>query len=599
MNYSSNQIGLTQATVYDISAADLAGANSGQRPDLLAKTQAIFRTPDGKLYSANAARSQLVAAAVPITAETNPITGKVTGLVGPDGSAISLTSSAIAQIYPIPTNNQWALIGDSRSANSTEDSNTFMPNRLTAYGLAAWIQHFSNYRGRFVGNFGINGNTLAQVQSRLNPAASAVGTGAITMSGGVATFTDTTHTSGAFAVGQQLFGTGVAPGTYITALQTGTGSNAGGTYTVLPPQNVASTAISAYPQRANILGSAASVFVMLIGVNNGTNPVTTDGPVYQSVINALVAAGKIVVVLNEFPNSDQSGNGAVHYNRRRFLDGAAYLPYSSKVIKFNSYDVMAASPTSYQFKTGYLAAGDFLHPNLQANRDLGQRVGAVLDAIFQMGNFAPRNNLPTYAGDTGFGIAAMMTGTTGTLGTATGQLATGWSMSSIPAGYTVTCSKGTDPDGYEQQVISISGTAGSVGTVQSVGINNYSLGGAFASSGDVVSAVSRIIVDAGSVGFVGPTAILNAQDSTNNVTQNATQLSGTVYNSVAMDGAWAGTAFDGQVMTQPITLPSGANADWTGAASKSLQPNFQFCFLGGIAVQATIRISRVGIVKNA
>jgi hypothetical protein len=90
MNYSSNQIGLTQATVYDISAADLAGANSGQRPDLLAKTQAIFRTPDQKLYAANAARNQLVAAAVPVTVNTDPLTGKATGLVGPDGSAISL-----------------------------------------------------------------------------------------------------------------------------------------------------------------------------------------------------------------------------------------------------------------------------------------------------------------------------------------------------------------------------------------------------------------------------------------------------------------------------------------------------------------------------
>lgn len=76
MNFSSNQIGLTQATVYDISAADLAGANSGQRPDLLAKTQAIYRAPDGKPYSANAARSQLVPASVPVTSETNTLTGE-------------------------------------------------------------------------------------------------------------------------------------------------------------------------------------------------------------------------------------------------------------------------------------------------------------------------------------------------------------------------------------------------------------------------------------------------------------------------------------------------------------------------------------------
>ena len=89
MIFSPNQIGLTNATVYDISAADLAGANSGQRRDLLAKTQAIFRTPDGKLYSANAARNQLVAAAVPITAATDLLTGGVLALVGPSGEQIN------------------------------------------------------------------------------------------------------------------------------------------------------------------------------------------------------------------------------------------------------------------------------------------------------------------------------------------------------------------------------------------------------------------------------------------------------------------------------------------------------------------------------
>ena len=86
MIFSSTQIGLTQATVYDISAADLAGANSGQRPDLLAKTQAIFRTPDGKTYSANAARNQLVAAAVPVTVATDPLTGGNASLITPTGS---------------------------------------------------------------------------------------------------------------------------------------------------------------------------------------------------------------------------------------------------------------------------------------------------------------------------------------------------------------------------------------------------------------------------------------------------------------------------------------------------------------------------------
>jgi hypothetical protein len=94
MNYSSNQIGLAQSTVYEISAADLAGANSGQRPDLLAKAQAIFRTPDNKTFSANAARNQLVAAAVPVTAETNPFTGGNALLAG--GRTYALRKKKIA-----------------------------------------------------------------------------------------------------------------------------------------------------------------------------------------------------------------------------------------------------------------------------------------------------------------------------------------------------------------------------------------------------------------------------------------------------------------------------------------------------------------------
>ena len=58
------------------------------------------------------------------------------------------------------------------------------------------------------------------------------------------TFTDTTHGSGRFTIGQQLTGTGVTAGTVITALGTGTGSNNGGTYTVSISQTVTSQTIT-------------------------------------------------------------------------------------------------------------------------------------------------------------------------------------------------------------------------------------------------------------------------------------------------------------------------------------------------------------------
>jgi len=58
------------------------------------------------------------------------------------------------------------------------------------------------------------------------------------------TFTDTTHGSGRFTVGMALTGAGVAAGTYITALGTGTGANNGGTYTVNISQTVTAQTIT-------------------------------------------------------------------------------------------------------------------------------------------------------------------------------------------------------------------------------------------------------------------------------------------------------------------------------------------------------------------
>lgn len=64
------------------------------------------------------------------------------------------------------------------------------------------------------------------------------------------TFTDTTHGSGRFTIGSILSGTGVLPGTYITALGSGTGANNGGTYTVNISQTVTAQTITA-TQTAN------------------------------------------------------------------------------------------------------------------------------------------------------------------------------------------------------------------------------------------------------------------------------------------------------------------------------------------------------------
>ena len=91
-------------------------------------------------------------------------------------------------------------------------------------------------------------NTVILAQAAVATSTVAAGaTGALGGSISGTTFTDTTHGSGTFAVGQVLTGTGVTAGTWITAAGTGTGANNTGTYTVSRQQTVTAQTITAYP----------------------------------------------------------------------------------------------------------------------------------------------------------------------------------------------------------------------------------------------------------------------------------------------------------------------------------------------------------------
>jgi hypothetical protein len=108
----------------------------------------------------------------------------------------------------------------------------------------------------------------------------ASGTGSI--SGTV--FTDAAHLSGTFQVGQTLVGLGIAPGTVITALLTGTGANNGGTYQVNISQTVTSTSITGISVVANyyLKNSTVNVYATAPGA---PTPYTFDALVDQTWSN--------------------------------------------------------------------------------------------------------------------------------------------------------------------------------------------------------------------------------------------------------------------------------------------------------------------------
>jgi hypothetical protein len=125
------------------------------------------------------------------------------------------------------------------------------------------------------------------------------------------TFTDTTHTSGIFAVGQTLIGPGILPGTTITALLTGTGANNGGTYQVNISQTTIPGIVKAY--------ALDSIYILYNGATN----------VYSTAIGAPTPGSFIAVDEATWNNPD--GVYSVVYTIE-FNDGETYTNQEQKVL---------------------------------------------------------------------------------------------------------------------------------------------------------------------------------------------------------------------------------------------------------------------------
>jgi hypothetical protein len=103
------------------------------------------------------------------------------------------------------------------------------------------------------------------------------------------TLTVTSMKSGTLAVGQQLFGIGVVPGTIITSL--GTGSGGTGTYGINITQTVSSQTLSTAATAAQVTGSISGTVMTVTAVSGGT---LYPG---QTIQGTGVTAGTIITAL--------------------------------------------------------------------------------------------------------------------------------------------------------------------------------------------------------------------------------------------------------------------------------------------------------------
>jgi hypothetical protein len=114
---------------------------------------------------------------------------------------------------------------------------------------------------------------------------------AATFTGSISTttLTVTTMLNGTIAVGQALFGEGIAQNTVITALGTGTGGV--GTYTVSNSQTVASTSINTTSAAAVFTGAIVGTTLTVLAVSSGTIQVG------QTIEGAGITDGTIITAL--------------------------------------------------------------------------------------------------------------------------------------------------------------------------------------------------------------------------------------------------------------------------------------------------------------
>jgi hypothetical protein len=123
------------------------------------------------------------------------------------------------------------------------------------------------------------------------------------------TLTVTVMQSGTIAVGQAIFGQGIAQNTVITAL--GTGSGGVGTYTVSDSQTVASTAINSVASPAIVTGSISGTTLTVSAVTSGTLKIgqtiegsgVTDGTIITEFGSGSGGAGTYTVSASQTVSS--------------------------------------------------------------------------------------------------------------------------------------------------------------------------------------------------------------------------------------------------------------------------------------------------------
>ena len=461
-------------------------------------------------------------------------------------------------------NNQIAVLGDSRSANATQDANIPATNRIAAESYMGYAMIASNFRGDFTGAYAINANKLQDMLDRLGPTPQTRGqmlsvepglsAGIVIFLGGVNNSVDPINVTGPL---------------YQSILEKL--ANAGKTVIVCNelPDNTAGMSSTEQVNRRTFLDS-----VTLANNNGRLIRVNTFDSLLQPGTANTSKTGTFAPgdSLHPGPSGNQILGQIIGAELERILAAGGYPSRSAKVPRLASESVL---PYAMLAGTGGIIATE-----------------------------------PAGAGGTnrnGAGAAGV-----------TGTVADGWTFrredslaALLNAGQsgpslTITLSKGLDSENFATQGIRVLGQAGPVGAIYNLYFTNVkkvpaaqlvagTANGIVLADGDRLYSAARLKVSAAALGLLGPGIEVLAESYPSAPDSGQANLSGTVAVSTSPRDWRSTAAFDKLVLSQPRKLPAGFS---TTLEEKQLKQELLISIAGGVPVDFTIEISRFGMIKN-
>ena len=462
-------------------------------------------------------------------------------------------------------NNQIAVLGDSRSANATQDANIPATNRIAAESYMGYAMIASNFRGDFTGAYAINANKLQDMLDRLGPTPQTRGqmlsvepglsAGIVIFLGGVNNSVDPINVTGPL---------------YQSILEKL--ANAGKTVIVCNelPDNTAGMSSTEQVNRRTFLDS-----VTLANNNGRLIRVNTFDSLLQPGTANTSKTGTFAPgdSLHPGPSGNQILGQIIGAELERILAAGGYPSRSAKVPRLASESVL---PYAMLAGTGGIIATELAGAG-GTNRN-GAGAAGVTGTVADGWTFARDPSL-----------AALLNAS---------QPVAGSSL-------TITLSKGLDSENFATQSIRVLGQAGPVGAIYNLYFTNVayftaanlvsgSANGIALADGDRLYSAARLKVSAAAKGLLGPGIEVVANSPSAPSTGQA-NLSGTVPVSSSPRDWRSTAAFDKLVLSQPRVLPPGYA---TTLETKLLQQELLISIAGGVPVDFTIEISRFGMIKN-